>query len=347
MDSCSPAPRLLVHRRRGGAYRADLSVGSATSSRATRGDSRSTGRASSRLLGAGPGHAQGHRLLRRHVPHARDGSPEPGRQGRSAEGGAGLETRAIELNAGFQLTPKWNVSAGVRNDLREDHSPSFPSPRSRASAPTLVAQVASTPPPTGAPTASSRRRSSNEGQPPPTTGASAPAAPTARRSGSGSTARFGRGPGGGGTAGHQLPGLGADQPLPELLAGERAHGQRPAGPPCGTLVSGAKRSCPTPPASTWRSATRTRTAHRPHARRRGPSVARERWNLGANAEFGTLVDSRTSARPIAGRRASAWATAWSGSRSRARWSTAGRREQQLDLTHSERTAWLFRNNCSR
>jgi len=35
----------------------------------------------------------------------------------------GLETRAIELNLGYNVTDHWNVSAGVRNDLREDSSP--------------------------------------------------------------------------------------------------------------------------------------------------------------------------------------------------------------------------------
>ena len=35
----------------------------------------------------------------------------------------GLETTAIELDVGYQLTDRWNLSTGVRNDLREDSSP--------------------------------------------------------------------------------------------------------------------------------------------------------------------------------------------------------------------------------
>ena len=35
----------------------------------------------------------------------------------------GLETSAIELDVGYQVTELWNVSTGVRNDLREDRSP--------------------------------------------------------------------------------------------------------------------------------------------------------------------------------------------------------------------------------
>jgi hypothetical protein len=35
----------------------------------------------------------------------------------------GLETRATEVDAGYQLTDRWSLSAGVRNELREDRSP--------------------------------------------------------------------------------------------------------------------------------------------------------------------------------------------------------------------------------
>ena len=35
----------------------------------------------------------------------------------------GLETRALEVDLGFKLTDHWNLSTGVRNDLREDNSP--------------------------------------------------------------------------------------------------------------------------------------------------------------------------------------------------------------------------------
>ncbi len=35
----------------------------------------------------------------------------------------GLETRAQEIDAGYQLTDRWSLSAGVRNELRKDDSP--------------------------------------------------------------------------------------------------------------------------------------------------------------------------------------------------------------------------------
>src|SRR5262249_21423766 len=38
----------------------------------------------------------------------------------------GLETRAIELDAGYKLGERWSVSTGVRNDLRKDRSPVGP-----------------------------------------------------------------------------------------------------------------------------------------------------------------------------------------------------------------------------
>src|SRR4030095_9433606 len=37
-----------------------------------------------------------------------------------------LEHRALELDLGYQLTDKWNISTGVRNDMREDNSPDVP-----------------------------------------------------------------------------------------------------------------------------------------------------------------------------------------------------------------------------
>jgi flagellar motor protein MotB len=38
----------------------------------------------------------------------------------------GVETTAIELDVGYQLNDRWNVSAGVRNDRRLDNSPDVP-----------------------------------------------------------------------------------------------------------------------------------------------------------------------------------------------------------------------------
>jgi hypothetical protein len=73
-------------------------------------------------------------------------------------------------------------------------------------------------------------------------------------------------------------------------------------------------------------------------------VARERWNLGASGEFGTLRDSLTGAdtkRRATGVRVDygvdsiQWASGMEYRRDDA---------EQIDTTHTLRTAWLFRNN---
>src|SRR5437867_10762185 len=54
----------------------------------------------------------------------------------------GLEHRTLELDLGYKLTDKWNVSAGVRNDLREDHSPVVPLTQQQGERTDAVVQVA-------------------------------------------------------------------------------------------------------------------------------------------------------------------------------------------------------------
>ena len=73
-------------------------------------------------------------------------------------------------------------------------------------------------------------------------------------------------------------------------------------------------------------------------------MARERWNFGASAELGTLRDSLTGAetdRKAAGVRLGYGVDAMQLSSA-----IEYRRDdaEQLDTTHTERTAWLFRNN---
>src|SRR5207245_5724852 len=53
----------------------------------------------------------------------------------------GLETRAVELDAGYKLTQKWSVSTGVRNDLRKDRSPVVPLTQEQGERTDAVAQV--------------------------------------------------------------------------------------------------------------------------------------------------------------------------------------------------------------
>jgi len=53
----------------------------------------------------------------------------------------GLETRAVELDVAYKLAEKWTVSSGVRNDLREDHSPVVPLTQIQGERTDVVAQV--------------------------------------------------------------------------------------------------------------------------------------------------------------------------------------------------------------
>jgi lipopolysaccharide assembly outer membrane protein LptD (OstA) len=73
-------------------------------------------------------------------------------------------------------------------------------------------------------------------------------------------------------------------------------------------------------------------------------VASERWNVGANSEFGKLHDSLSGAET--NRKAAGIRLGYG--RDSMQWSSAieYRRDnsEQLDLTHTERTAWLLRNN---
>jgi lipopolysaccharide assembly outer membrane protein LptD (OstA) len=53
----------------------------------------------------------------------------------------GLETSAQELDVGFSLTDQWNVSTGVRKDLREDNSPIVPLTQEQGERTDAVVQV--------------------------------------------------------------------------------------------------------------------------------------------------------------------------------------------------------------
>jgi hypothetical protein len=73
-------------------------------------------------------------------------------------------------------------------------------------------------------------------------------------------------------------------------------------------------------------------------------VPRERWNLGASGEFGKLRDSQTSA--TTDRKAAGFRVGYGLDRMQFSSAIEYRRDdaEQLDTTHTERTAWLFRNN---
>jgi uncharacterized repeat protein (TIGR01451 family) len=55
---------------------------------------------------------------------------------------SGLETTAQEVDLGYQLTQQWKLSAGVRNDMREDGSPVVPVTQEEGSRTDAVVQAA-------------------------------------------------------------------------------------------------------------------------------------------------------------------------------------------------------------
>jgi hypothetical protein len=256
----------------------------------------------------------------------------------------GLETRAIELDLGYRLTDRWSVSTGVRNDLRRDRSPVVPPTQEQGERTDAVVQVMFDPGATWRAygfvqdtVATSDGREDNG------------------RIGAGGSYRLTKAfrvdaeisdgdLGAGGRIGTNL--LYSERTqlyLNYSLENERTdngmHVRR------GNLVSGMKR----------RLSDSSSVYLEERYQDGGPVtglthatginlVAKERWNLGASAEFGTLRDSLTGAdtdRTAAGFRLGY-------GRETVQFSSAieYRRDdaEQPDTTLTERTAWLFRNN---
>ena len=256
----------------------------------------------------------------------------------------GLETRAIEVDLGLKLTDKWSLSTGVRNDLRKDRSPVVPLTQEQGERTDAVAQVTFDP---GAiwraygfvqeTIASSGGREDNG-----RIGAGGSYRPTKRfkldaevsDGDLGLGARIGT---------SFLYSERTNLYLNYALENERTdnglHIRR------GNLVSGVKRRL-----------SDSSSVYLEERYQNGGSltglthatginlVAKERWNLGASGEFGTLQDSLTGAqtdRKAVGVRLG-YGADW------IQFSSAIEYRhddvEQPDTTHNERTAWLFRNN---
>jgi flagellar motor protein MotB len=255
----------------------------------------------------------------------------------------GLRTRAIEVNLAYRLTDRWSVSAGARNDLREDLSPTVPLTQEQGERTDAVAQV------TFEPSASWRAYGFVQDT-------------VASRGGREDNGRIGAGGsyrpvprfkidaevsdgdlGAGGRVGTSY--LFTDRSsvyLNYALENERADDGRRVRR--GNLVSGSKTRLSDSSSVYVEERYQDRGAMTGLSHAAGVQlVPRERWNLGANTEVGTLRDSLTGAatdRKAAGVRVGYGATATQLSSA-----VEYRRDvaEQLDLTETERTAWLFRN----
>jgi flagellar motor protein MotB len=255
----------------------------------------------------------------------------------------GLEHRAIELDVHYKMTDKWSLSTGVRNDLREDHSPVVPPTQEQGERTDAVAQVAYEPGPAWraygfaqGTVASDGNREDND-----RIGAGGSYRPTKRFRIDAEASDGNLGPGG--RIGTDF--LYSDRTslyLNYSLENERADNGMPDRR--GTLTSGVKRRLSDDSSVFLEeryqdSATMSGLTHAAGIN----LVAKEHWNFGANAEVGTLIDAQTDAhtdRRAAGVRIG-YGVDW------IQWSTAieYRRDdaEQLDLTRTQRTAWLFRN----
>ncbi|HET9299655.1 MAG TPA: OmpA family protein [Candidatus Polarisedimenticolaceae bacterium] len=256
----------------------------------------------------------------------------------------GVETRALELNAGYQLTTKWNLSGGVRNDLRKDNSPVVPLTQELGERTDAVVQAKFDPGTSWRAygfvqeTVSTKDNRPDNGR----IGAGGSYSPTKRFRIDGEVSDGDLGAGG--RLGTNF--LVSDRTslyLNYSLENERTDNGLQVRR--GTLVSGAKRRLSD--ASSVYVEERYQDAGSLTGLTHATGihlVARERWNLGANAEFGTLVDSQTSAETD--RRAAGFRVGYGLERIQFASGVEYRRDdvEQVDTTHTERTAWLFRNN---
>jgi len=255
----------------------------------------------------------------------------------------GLDTRALELDARYKLTDRWSLSGGVRNDRREDNSPIPPLTQDQGERTDAVAQLTFDP---GLKwraygfaqgTVASDDTREDNGR----FGLGGSYRPTQRFRLDAEASDGDLGPGG--KLGTSF--LYSDRTslyLNYALENERTdNGLRVRR---GNLVTGAKRRL------SDASSVYLEERYQDGGKLTGLThatginlVAQERWNLGANAEVGTLRDQQTDAetdRKAGGVRLGYGADA-------VQFSSAVeyRRDEaeQQDLTQTERTTWLFRN----
>jgi hypothetical protein len=258
----------------------------------------------------------------------------------------GLEMRAVELDAGYKLTSRWSVSTGVRNDLREDHSPIVPLTQEQGERTDAVTQVKFQPSDNWSAygfvqdtLATSGGRESND-----RVGAGGSYRLTKRFRIDGEASDGELGPGGKvGTS--FLYSERTNLYLNYSLENERMdNGQLLQGSQ-GSLISGAKTRL-SDSSSVYveeRYQNGAQFAGLTHAT--GINLtADERWNFGGSAEFGKLRDSETGA--DTDRKAAAVRVGYGFDKMQFSSGVEYRRDnaEQLDGTHTEMTMWLLRNS---
>jgi flagellar motor protein MotB len=256
----------------------------------------------------------------------------------------GLEILAVEVDVGYQLTEQWSVSTGARNDRREDRSPVIPLTQEQGERTDAVVQL------TFDPSASWRAYGFVQD----TVTANGDREDNGRIGAGGSyrvTERFKVDAevsdgdlGTGGRVGSNF--LYSDRTnlyLNYSLENERTDNGLQARR--GNLVSGVKRRLSDSSSVYLEERYQHAGAMTGLTHATGINlVANERWNLGTNAEFGTLTDAFTGAetdRKAAGVRVGyGFDTIQFSSAIEYRLDDT----EQLDTSVTERTAWLYRNN---
>ena len=255
----------------------------------------------------------------------------------------GLETRAIEADVTYTLTEEWSIGTGVRNDLREDRSPVVPLTQVQGERTDAVAQVTFDPGDSWRAygfvqdtVASSGGREDNG-----RIGAGGSYLPTERFR---IDAEVSDGDlGFGGRVGTNF--LYSERTslyLNYALENERTDNGRRVRR--GNLVSGANMRLSDSSSvyleERYQRGSLTGLTHATGIQ----LVARERWNLGASGEFGTLRDSLSGAETD--RKATGIRLGYGVDAMQLSSAIEYRRDdaEQPDTTHTERTAWLFRNN---
>src|SRR5437667_1111340 len=256
----------------------------------------------------------------------------------------GLETRALELDLGYKLTEQWSVTTGVRNDLRKDSSPVVPLTQQQGERTDAVAQVKFDP---GASwrtygfvqdTVAASGGPERNGR----IGAGGSYRLTKRFRIDGEASDGNLGPGGKvGTS--FLYSERTNLYLNYSLENERTdNGQ---GVRRGNLIWGEKRRL-SDSSSVYvedryqNGGSLTGLTHATGIN----LVAKERWNFGGSAELGKLRDSQTAAKTD--RKAGGIRMGYGLDKVQFSSAVEYRRDgvQQLDMTNTKRTAWLFRNN---
>jgi flagellar motor protein MotB len=256
----------------------------------------------------------------------------------------GLETRAIEVDARYKLTDKWSLSTGVRNDQREDRSPIVPLTQVQGDRTDAVVQVMFDP---GAAwraygfvqdTVSASDGREDNGR----IGAGGSYRPSKRfridAEASGGDL------GAGGKLGTSF--LYSERTqlyLNYSLENERTDNGLQVRR--GNLVSGAKRRLSDSSSVYLEERYQDGGSLTGITHATGINlVAKERWNLGGSAELGTLRDSLTGAETD--RKSAGVRLGYGVDRLQFSSAIEYRRDdaEQPDTTHTERTAWLFRNN---